>query len=306
MKVLVVEGDKVGRQAIVNALMQIDRVAVQDAVPDLQSAIQALTRIPDLVVTGVQLPDGDGMQVIAAARSVARTPSIVVVGRDASREEWRRHLEAGADRFVETDRDLRELREVVGALAHREPIDPMRLLGKLAAGITHDFNNYLTVIGATLALHQRKPDDRLLGEARQAVEAASRLTARLSSYVRGEPTETVLVDLADVVRDTLAIARSTLPTTVEVEVDARLCSVRGIVPELEQLVLNLLLNAGEAMPRGGRLHIVVGGGTIEIGHSGGPARATLGLEIVRNVAERHRAKVRVGPGSVRVVFPLPS
>lgn len=301
MKVLVVEGDKKGRQAIVEALARVDRIAVTDAVPDLTSAIQAMSRVPDIVVVAVQLADG----LIAAARQADHAPSIVVVGHDASRAEWRRHLEAGADRFVDADTGLRELREVVGALASRTPIDPLRLLGRLAAGITHDFNNYLTVIGASLALYQRKPDDKLLAEARAAVDAASRLTARLSSYARGEVVAPELVDLGALVTNTLSIVRSTLPASVEVRTELREHLVRGVVPELEQLVLNLLLNAADAMAAGGQLTISVRGPILEVAHTGGPAPAKLGLDIVRQVCERHRARLRVAPGSIQVAFPLP-
>lgn len=301
MKVLVVEGDKVGRQAIVEALARVARVAVTDAVPDLTSAIQAMSRVPDIVVTEVAFADG----LIAAARQADHAPSIVVVGHDASRAEWRRHLEAGADRFVERDRELRELRDVVGQLAARQPIDPLRLLGRLAAGITHDFNNYLTVIGASLALYQRKPDDRLIADARAAVDAASRLTARLSSYARGEVVPAELVDLGALVTNTLAIVRSTLPSSVQVTTEVHEHLVRGVVPELEQMVLNLLLNAADAMAKGGELTISVRGPILEIAHSGGPAPTKLGLDIVRQVCERHRARLRVSPGSIQVAFPLP-
>jgi len=301
MKVLVVEGDKQGRQAIVEALARVDRIAVTDAVPDLTSAIQAMSRVPDIVVTAAAFADG----LIAAARQADRAPSIVVVGHDASRAEWRRHLEAGADRFVERDLGLTELREVVGQLAARQPIDPLRLLGRLAAGITHDFNNYLTVIGASLALYQRKADPLLLAEARAAVDAASRLTARLSSYARGEAAAAELVDLGALVTNTLSIVRSTLPSSVAVTTEVREHLVRGIVPELEQMVLNLLLNAADAMPTGGQLAVSVRGPILEVAHTGGPAPAKLGLDIVRQVCERHRARLRVQAGSIQVAFPLP-
>ena len=306
MKVLVVEGDGQERQAIVDALRQVARVAVKAAVPDLASAIRALAdHAPDVVVTGVALVDGNGMQVIAAARDRDRVPSIVVVGRDASRDEWRRHLEAGADRFVETDRELRELREVVGALAHREDLDPLRLLGRLAAGTTHDFNNYLTVIGAMLALHQRKPDPRLLVEAQQAVDSAARLTATLASYAQGRAPESELVQLAAIVRTALGIARTSLPPHLELHLDLGDQLVRGVTSELEQLVLNLVLDAADAMPGGGDLHLRVGGAvTLEVSHPGA-GRRTLGLDIVRAVAARHRAVLRSAGGAIQIVFPPP-
>lgn len=307
MKVLVVEGDKLGRQAIVEALLRVERVAVQAAVPDLASAIRALVdHPPDVVVTGVELADGSGLQVIAAARDRERAPSIVVVGRDASREEWRRHLEAGADRFVELDREHHELREVIGALAHREELDPLRLLGRLAAGTTHDFNNYLTVIGATLALHERTADARLLAEARLAVDSATRLTATLMAYAQGRSPEPELVSLAAVVRTALAVARSSLPPHLEIELALGDQLVRGVASELEQLVLNLVLDAADAMPAGGHLLVRVAGAvTLEVSHDGAPGRRTLGLAIVRAVAARHRAILRSAGAAIQIAFPPP-
>src|SRR5690242_7632593 len=109
MRVLVVEASQEDRRAIVDALMPIDDIAVQGAVADMESAIRAIIEeSPDVVVTGIELADGSGLELIEKARQAPRPPKIVVVAPAPTRDDWQRHLAAGADRFVERDVELDE------------------------------------------------------------------------------------------------------------------------------------------------------------------------------------------------------
>src|SRR5512138_416800 len=116
MRILVVDGKLAERREIVEALSELDGISVQGAVPDLTTAVRVLGEAaPDIVVAGTELTDGDGIQLIEQVRRHDTRTSIVVVGPSPSREHWRRHLDAGADRFVEPDPGLGELRQVVAA-----------------------------------------------------------------------------------------------------------------------------------------------------------------------------------------------
>src|SRR5687768_6075928 len=87
MNVLVVDGHTDERRAIVEALSQVEGVAVQCAMPDLETAASVLARYtPDILVTGTELADGDGIRLVEKARR--RGMSIVVVGPAAAREVW--------------------------------------------------------------------------------------------------------------------------------------------------------------------------------------------------------------------------
>jgi signal transduction histidine kinase len=332
MKVLVVDGSRSDRKQIVEALETVSLVAVQGAVADLESARRALaSNTPDIVVTAVRLPDGDGIDLIAAARDVSSAPSIVVVGNKTTREEWRRHLEAGADRFVDRERGLDELRDVVGALVAgrtADSDDPMRVVGRLAAGVAHDLNNYLAIIGATTDVLQRVPNDpKLWHQLRVATDKAMRLTATLVAHVRGDQPTFEMIDFGKLVRSTVELVWSSIDGRIDVAIDIgdRLPIVRGVPAELEQLVLNLVLNAADAMPDGGDLRIAVAplgrsGVVLEVSDTGpgfdvdtldqrgvlSPSskpdrRGGLGLGIVRRIVDRHDARLRARREATRTV-----
>lgn len=118
MTILVVEANTTERYAIVEALADIEDVAVLGAVPGVGSALHALADArPDVVITSAELPDGSGSEIVSAVRRQRESPAIVVIDRDATRERWLRHLADGADRVVDRDRDLAELRYIVRQLA---------------------------------------------------------------------------------------------------------------------------------------------------------------------------------------------
>src|SRR5689334_9955699 len=115
MKVLVVDGHTEKRRAIVETLAQLEGVSVQCSIADLETASRVLLQYtPDILVIGTELADGDGILLVEKVRRPGM--SIVVIGPAESREVWRRYLAAGADRFVEPDRELEELQVVVRAL----------------------------------------------------------------------------------------------------------------------------------------------------------------------------------------------
>lgn len=341
MKVLVVDGVPRDRQAIVDALSQLDNVKVHDAVGDISSALRALVvgrPAIDVVVTGVALIGGDCFELIEATRRWEPPPSIVVVGQDSSRDDWRRHLVAGADRFVERDPDLRELRDVVSDLASRSNStdDPLRLLGRMTAGVLHDLNNYLNVIGVALQLGDRAPSAMLREELGLALDHASALTKTVLEHMRGETSDLAPVDLAAIVQDATRIATRTIdPGIVVVLLGVESIKlVRGVTPRLGQLVLNLVLNAADAMESGGILTVnvrttPVGAICLDVSDTGPglagdaaqsssawsrstkPGRGAsggLGLGIVRAVVQQHHASFTLSSGEeggtvATVVFP---
>lgn len=337
MRVLVVEASHEDRRAIVDALLPLEQIAVQGAVADVRSAMRAIAQeSPDVVVTGTELADGSGIELIEAAQRVSRPPRIVVVAPTATRAEWCRHLAAGADRFVERDDELDELRDVLGTLSRpaTPAEDELRLVGRLAAGVMHDLNNCLGALSASLSMIERQPQDpSLIEEAREVTDRMARLTRTMLQYVRCEQPAFEPVDLCAVVRSTLRMLSRTIRPEVIVRLDLseKTKPVNGAMAEIEQLVLNLVINALDAMPNGGELQIRVqptatsavflevtnDGRAIMMPIDGMPPvrstkpgrRAGLGLGIVQRVVARHSGAVHVAPrtsgGTIATVF-LPS
>ncbi len=140
----------------------------------------------------------------------------------------------------------------------------MEAVGQLAGGIAHDFNNLLTTIrnSIELAAQDVAPDSPAAGDlavALRGTESAARLTGQLLAVSRRQPRITECVDLGLLVRNIVPLVRTSIPPDVTLVVtthdDVYVTADRS---QLEQVVLNLVLNARDAMCDGGTLTIAVG------------------------------------------------
>ena len=138
----------------------------------------------------------------------------------------------------------------------------MEAVGRLAGGVAHDFNNLLTgIIGyADLlsAAPSQDPDRRNnLDEIRKAAERASSLTRQLLAYSRQQILQPKVLDLNQVVSDMSNLLHRLIGEDIELRtaLAAKLDAVRVDAGQIEQVILNLALNARDAMPRGGKLTI---------------------------------------------------
>jgi signal transduction histidine kinase len=313
MKVLVVEESKQERRRMVDALADLNEIVVTGAVPDVETALRVLGEHRfDILVSGLAEPEGG--RLIDRARALERGPSVVVVANPQGPAD-RPSLAAKADVYVEKDADLRGMSEGVRDLVQRLG-DPLRLIGRMAGGVAHDLNNYLCVLDVTMTLLRQHPDDQTLWvQSRAALERSMRLTMSLLEYMKGSRRVENL-DLGALVRQVLQLFGRTLAQDVNVivEIEGEL-PVRGVASELEQLVLNLVINASDAMPEGGELRVrgqaTADRVTLEVSDQGpaldvvvhpltglAPSRkpgrgAVLGLGIVRSVAERHGATIQI-------------
>jgi PAS domain S-box-containing protein len=138
----------------------------------------------------------------------------------------------------------------------------MEAIGQLTGGVAHDFNNLLTVIlGAvelvSMRVGNQSPESKLLAGATTAALRAAVLTERLLAFARKQPLQPSVVDLGALLSGVEDMLRRTLGETVDIEIvsadDIWLCEVDA--SQLENAILNLTINARDAMPKGGRLRI---------------------------------------------------
>jgi CheY-like chemotaxis protein len=159
----------------------------------------------------------------------------------------------------------------------------MHAIGQLTGGIAHDFNNLLTVILGNLELVRTRlaGDDALLGRIERATWAASRgavLTGQLLAFARRQPLAPTAINLAATTPDLIPLLRRTLGEHIEV----RYVETAGLWPamadpaQLESAVLNLALNARDAMPEGGRLTIELGNRVLDEVYARSHAEVTPG------------------------------
>lgn len=195
----------------------------------------------------------------------------------------------------------------------------LALLGRIAGGVAHDLNNYLAVADTSLVLLARRVTGAEAQEeiqhARRALDAAIRLSRVVLEYARGGQPPMDELDLVALVRRVVSLFGRVVPTAVSlsISVEEEPAMVSGARAEVEQVVLNLVLNACDAMAAGGHLGVAVRGAagepvTLEItdtgpGSSEPPVAATrhqdggagLGLGIVRSVVDRHGAEFQLAP-----------
>jgi two-component system, cell cycle sensor histidine kinase and response regulator CckA len=156
-------------------------------------------------------------------------------------------------------RDINERRRAEHALLQAQK---MEAVGRLAGGIAHDFNNLLTAIrgNAELLLHRLGHEPEIAAEVEEIVHASDRaatLTRQLLAFSRKHTVAPVRVNLNDLAETVARLSRRLLGPDIALEIQpaAELMAVMADAGQLEQLLLNLILNARDALPDGG--YIVV-------------------------------------------------
>ncbi len=148
----------------------------------------------------------------------------------------------------------------------------LEAVGTLAGGIAHDFNNLLTaIIGySEIMLDSIRKEDPLHKQAEiihSAAERGAELTGRILAVTRKEKTELKLVDMNEVIRSSLELLGRSIPKTIEIVTNlvAGLPKIKADPSQMQQVILNLAVNARDAMAGGGRLTIETRADGVESG-----------------------------------------
>ena len=184
-----------------------------------------------------------------------------VVRRDGStlmvEVQGRPYFHDGRTLRVTAIRDITERLELEEQLRHAQK---MEAVGRLAGGVAHDFNNLLLVIGmhCQILLDDLPPDDPRREEVEviaRAGERAAALTRQLLAFSRRQVLDPRVLDLNAVVAGAEQMLRRLVegPISVVARLDPALGAIRADVGQLEQVLLNLAVNARDAMPSGGTL-----------------------------------------------------
>ena len=231
------------------------------------------------------------------------------VNADTDRSMLERSLEISSEELGDANGQLRSAVEQLQA-AHRDmearviertqalesaherlrQAAKMEAVGQLAGGVAHDFNNLLTVIGGCAQLllmsDGLQDADRLeLDEIRRATERAASLTHQLLAFSRRQVLEPKTVDLnqivvssqkmlARVIREDIALLVNPSPGPAWVRVDPN---------QIEQVILNLVLNSRDAMPRGGQIKMTISRAPARL--SPGPGLPAMGRSVVLRVTD---------------------
>ncbi len=162
--------------------------------------------------------------------------------------------------FAEGVRTEGVLRETEAQLRQAQR---MEAVGRLAGGMAHDFNNLLTVIRgySELLLGRLGPADAMrkdTEEIKKAADRATGLTRQLLSFSRRQFVETTVLDLNTLVANMDGMLRRLIGedlVELSAELDPSTCFIKADPGQIEQVIMNLVVNARDAMPRGGRLMV---------------------------------------------------
>ncbi|HMO52961.1 MAG TPA: PAS domain S-box protein [Tepidiformaceae bacterium] len=215
------------------------------------------------------LPEGAARVALSRARQAEAAGEPIeyetVIERPGYRVEVMTHLtplfdeRGGCHRIIGSWRDVSDRRRAESPLLQAQKLESM---GVLAGGISHDFNNLLaTILGNLYLVRQGLPDGSELlayiDDARLAGERGADLVRKLLGFSRPGIARRERLSLNALFAETASLVRRTLSPDIELvfELPPSPDHVMGEYSGLQQVLLNLLLNAGDAMPEGGRLII---------------------------------------------------
>ncbi len=140
--------------------------------------------------------------------------------------------------------------------------DRLAVVGQLAAGIAHDFNNSLAIILLQAQLALRSPtlpakEQQRLQMVHDQAQHAAHLITQILDFSRQSVFERQLIDLNAFLTDIVVLLRSTIPKQIQISLTCETSQalVKADVTRLQQVLMNLAINARDAMPQGGRLHL---------------------------------------------------
>lgn len=235
-------------------------------------------RVADRTPAEFQRPDGSTDQFVLnfiyepVTDEDGRVIGIFCEGHDVTAthraEEALRQLNETLEQRVATRTE--ELKKTQEALRQSQKLEAM---GQLTGGVAHDFNNLLTPIVGNLDMLQRRGvgdgrSERQIAAALASAERAKTLVQRLLAFARRQPLKPVPVDVGSLVDGMAELIASTSGPRIKVETDVEegLPHARADANQLEMAILNLAVNARDAMPDGGRLIICVTDEAVADGH----------------------------------------
>lgn len=219
-------------------------------------------RLPELL-EGLGRPVVDWLADSAAARGTVHSEFLRVRRDDAEsfvKVTLHRARDGEATVLIAVLSDATELKSLEAQFAQSQK---MQAIGQLAGGIAHDFNNLLTAIAGhcDLLLLHRDPGDpeyNDLMQINQNVNRAASLVSQLLAYSRKQTLRPRLLDLRDTLADLTHLLNRLVGERVSLTLDHEpgLAAVRADKRQIEQVIMNLVVNARDALPEGGEIRIV--------------------------------------------------
>ncbi|MCI0464413.1 MAG: response regulator [Gemmataceae bacterium] len=283
MKILIAEDDPLYRHLIQTTLAEWGYEVVTAEEGEAAWRILQGADTPKIAILDWMMPGLDGLEVCRRVRALERPEPtyIILLTSRGGKENTISALEGGADDYVTKPFDRAELharlqagrrivglqaslaarvRELEGALSGAAK---MEAIGRLAGGVAHDFNNLLTVINGygEVLIQQIPSEDPRHGLIQQICEAGDRaacLTRQLLAFGHKQVLSPVVLDVNSVVTEFEKMLRRLIGEDIRLSLVLApdLDAVRADRGQIEQVIMNLVVNARDAMPQGGNLTLV--------------------------------------------------
>jgi len=263
---------------LVKAMLEKDGLRVELVLAgDYADFIAALGTAPfDIILADYSLPSCTGLEALQAARQMCPdTPVLLISGAigehaaieslrcgaaDCVLKQWPERLVPAVRRAL---REAEERGQRKALEAQLRQAQKMEEIGQLAGGVAHDFNNLLVVIRGNAEIVLMDPaklsqeNRECLGQIIAAAERAANLTRQLLVFSRKQPMQFQPLNLNQVVENLSKMLNRIIGENIEVQCsyEPHLPFVNADVGMMEQVLVNLVVNARDAMPRGGRLVI---------------------------------------------------
>jgi two-component system, cell cycle sensor histidine kinase and response regulator CckA len=259
----------------------------------------------DVIVLDLGLPDAQGLDAVRRVRAAApHVPLVVLTGQDDELLAAGALREGAQDYLIKGQIDSRGLLRALRYASERKLMDDahkasenellqaqkLESIGRLAGGIAHDFNNMLFAIqGYTELLSQdlasedpaRLAPEELLASVNaisDATRRAAKLTAQLLAFSRRQIVAAEVLDINAIVTAVIPMVRQLIgkSSRLIVELDPATGHMRADAGQIEQIVVNLVINARDAMPDGGTVTIESGNAAFDDFHAPGHVNGTPG------------------------------
>ncbi|MBK9167092.1 MAG: response regulator [Bryobacterales bacterium] len=283
-RVLVVDDEEPARYGISRALSSEGYELAEAA--SGEHALQELERFgPDVILSDINMPGLDGLSLLRRVRGgPGDPPAVILITGYGSENVIIEALRSGAFDYLTKPFEISELRTAVRHAAEEQRLrrelrqsqtallqsERLAALTRLVAGIAHEVNTPLGALQSSMDLIARMasrlrtvvPDEhshlgvRIEESAQQSIEACQRITGIVSdliAFAQIDRADIQRTSIAPLIENTLRLLRSTWSDRIEVEVDLNeLPAIECYPRELNQLILNLLMNAGQAIEQTGR------------------------------------------------------
>jgi len=234
----------------------------------------------DIVISDYEMPGFGGFEALQVLKESGQDLPFILVSAVVSEETAVAAMKAGAHDFIMKSKLARlwpaierELREAHTRAAKKSAEDALRksedqlrqaqkleAVARLAAGVAHDFNNILTAIGGhgemlLARLEEADPKRKNVEQIAQCANMAAGLTRQLLTFSRKQVIEPRVLQLNEVIQNLQKMLRRLIGEDLEfnVDLDPAVGHIKADPGQMEQVIMNLVVNARDAMPHGGKL-----------------------------------------------------